>query len=500
MSSRFPISSRTGVVARLLASVCPRLRSFAIAAALALPIFVVAVVVADDSEELPELGDSAGRVLSPAQERQIGRQFRRQILREPSYIGDLELHAYLNRLGARVAENASLRGTPISVYLLQNPELNAFAVPGGHITFHTGLLLTAADESELASVMGHEIAHITQRHLPRMLAKAESGKLQAAAAILGAVLLGGQAGVAGLTVANAALISRQLAYTRDFEREADSIGIKLLAQAGFDPAAMGRFFGKLDHTSGLGVGDKTPEFLRTHPLSYTRIAEAENRAGAYPPADYPRGRAFLLVRAKIRALYSPQEPDVIDYFRAQAKRATGDAKDAAIYGIALAQRKRRQLAQARATLQPLLEAHPDEVAFQLAQAEIDLASGDPAAAVERYAGLVEAQPQLPYLTHYHAAALLANHDAAGAKRVLRHQLRRHKAMFTLYPLLSRSNAKLGLLAEAHQADAEFHAALGDYHAAVAALKLALRESAKEGYLHQSITARLHELETALGQR
>ena len=452
----------------------------------------------DESEPLPELGDSATLILSPAQEKRIGQQFLRQLIRDKDYIGDPELNAYLNRLGARVAQNASLRGTPITAHLLQDPDLNAFAVPGGHITFHTGLILTAEDESELASVMGHEIAHISQRHLPRMLAKSEASKLPVAAAILAAVLVGGKAGLAGLTVANAALLSNQLAYTRDFEREADSIGIKLLAEADFNPAAMARFFSKIDRHGGLG--DEAPEFLRTHPLSYTRIAEAENRAAAYPVKTYPASRAFRLAKAKIRALYSPRDRDAPTYFKDLAARASGEAKIAAIYGLALALRKLRQFEQARTTLQPLLDAHPDEVAFQLARAEIDVAAGNPTAAAARYEKLTEAHPQSVYLVHYQARALIAGGDASGAKRVVRHQLRRHKDRFVLYPLLAESNAKLGLLTEARQATAEFHAALGEYRAATASLKQALRENDSEGYLHQSITARLGELEEILEQQ
>ena len=455
----------------------------------------VAGVADDEGEPLPELGDSATRVLSPAQEKRIGRQFLGQLLRDQNYIDDPELNAYLSRLGERVAEHASLRDIRIATHLLENPVLNAFAVPGGHITFHTGIILNAEDESELASVMAHEIAHFAQRHLPRMLAKAEASTLPVAAAILASVLVGGQVGVAGFTVANAALLSNQLAYTRDFEREADAIGIKLLAEAGFNPEAMARFFGKIDRQGGLG--DEAPEFLRTHPLSYTRIAEAENRAGTYPTKTWPPSRAFLLAQAKIRALYSPRDRDALAYFEDQAETATGEARNAARYGIALVRQKLRQPEQVRATLQPLLDAWPDEVAFQVAWAETDLVAGDPEAAAARYEKLTQAHPESIYLTHYRARALIASGDAAAAKRVIRHQLRRHKERFTLYPLLSESNAKLGLLAESHQATAEFHAALGEYQAAVTSLKQALRETDSEGYLQQSITARLHELEEML---
>ena len=492
MFSRFPSGDTSGDTRR-----APLSSLLALLLALSLPPAFAADGDEHEHDELPEWGDSAALILTPADEKRIGRQFMRQLLKERSYIADPELNFYLNQLGARVAEHASLRGVPITVHLVQNPTLNAFAVPGGHITFHTGLLLEAADESELAAVMGHEIAHISQRHLPRMLAKAEASKLPAAAAILASVLVGGQAGLAGLTATNAALLSNQLAYTREFEREADSIGIKLLARADYDPAAMGRFFEKLDRHGGLG--DEIPEFLRTHPLSYTRVAEAESRAAAYPPMEYPSSRAFWLAQAKIRALYTPPPREMADYFTDLAARTSGARQDAAVYGLALTQRQLRQFEAARATLKPLLDAHPGEPAVQLAQADIDFASGNPAAAARRYEQLIESQPQLVYVTHYQAEALIAAGDPASAKRIIRHQLRRHKEMLTLYPLLSKSNAKLGMLAEAHQANAEYHAALGDYPSAVSSLKLALRESAPEGYLHQSISARLSELEQTLEQ-
>ena len=489
MSGRHSISDKTPMLRRPV-----RLAALMVAASL----WLAAPATADENAPLPELGDRATRVLSPAQEKRIGREFLRQLLRDKAYVDDPELNAYLNALGTKVAQGASLRGTPITIHLLQHPDLNAFAVPGGHITFHTGLLLTAEQESELAAVMGHEIAHIAQRHLPRMLAKMEASKLPAAAAILAALVIGGKVGLAGFTVANAALLSNQLAYTRTFEREADSIGIKLLAEADFDPRAMAQFFGKIDRHGGLN--DEIPEFLRTHPLSYTRIAEAENRAGGYPAVTYPPSRAFLLARAKIRALYFPENRDALIYFQDRANRLSGEEKNAAIYGVALTQRKLRQTEQARATLQPLLEAYPNEAAFQLARAEIDLAAGDSAAAVARYAQLTAAHPQSAYLIHYQVRALLTNGDAAEAKRIVRHQLRRDKKRFTLYPLLSESNAKLGMLAEAHQATAEFHATLGEYQKAVDSLKQALRENDSEGYLHQSISARLDELEEIVKQQ
>ena len=461
---------------------------------IATSLWLTAPAIADINEPLPELGDSASRILPPAQAKRIGQQFLRQLLRDNSYVDDIELNAYVNRIGARVAKNASLRGTPISIHLVKNKELNAYAIPGGHITLHSALLLSAENESEFASVVGHEIAHISQLHLPRILAKANSASFPAAAAILAAIAVGGKAGAAGLTVATAALRSNQLAYTRDFEREADSVGIKLVANAGFDPNGMAGFFEKLGRVESLG--EKTPGFLRTHPLSWARISEAENRASTYPSKKYQSSLEFQLAKAKIRALFSVGERgQALNWFKDKKKNASSpEEKAAAIYGIALAQNKLRQTKQASATLKPLLTAYPNEVAFQVAQAQIDIAAGNPRLAVARYATLTQAHPKLNYLVNYQAEALLANNDATQAKRVIRHQLRRHKDDLTLYLLLAKINGKLGLMAESHQANAEFHAALDEHQLAVDSLKQALRQTTSKGYLRNSISARITELE------
>lgn len=493
MLHRFFNSGNNECAAWLRSWILTRLR---LQLCIAIVLFSSTITTIADESELPELGDSASQVLSPAREKRIGQEYVRQLLQNNTHISDPELNAYLNRLGAKIEKNASLRNTPITVHLIENEDLNAFAVPGGHITFHTGLILATESESELASVMGHEIAHITQRHLPRLLAKTEASKFPATAAILASVLVGGQVGLAGISLANAVLISKQLSYTREFEREADSIGIKLLAESGFDPTAMGRFFNKLDRSSGL---NDTPEFLRTHPLSYNRIAEAENRSAAYPVKTYPSQLAFHLTKAKIYARYSPLSLPAIEYFTAQleSEESSDDEKDAAVYGIALAHLDERKFEEARETLKPLLKAHPNESFFQQLQAEIDLMDGKPELAVERYQKLMKAQPELRYITYYYVDALLANQDVAAAKRLIRHQLRRNKDMYQLYPLLSKTNGELKLLAEAHQATAEFHAALGAYQEAVSSLQIALRESDPEGYLGKSIAARLSELEEKL---
>jgi predicted Zn-dependent protease len=354
---------------------------------LSLSMFAVNTTSIAQSSDLPELGDSATRFLNPAQEKQIGQQFYRQLLGSPYYLEDYELKDYMQSMGDRIATSANLRGTSLTFSLIRNNALNAFAVPGGFITFHTGLLMATETESELASVAGHEIAHLTQRHLPRMIARANENKIPTIAAIIGSILLGGQAGLAGLTMTNATLASNQLSYTRGFEREADAIGIQLLAKAQYDPTAMATFFGSLERYTRHD-STEIPEFLRTHPLSYSRVAESEARASEYPPRSHESSFEFYLAKARIEALYTERRDDPLLFFKDQMASEKAHIKDAATYGKAIVFTNSREFSSARKVLQPLGERYPDHPWIQSAFAEIDLADKKHQEAISRYEMLI----------------------------------------------------------------------------------------------------------------
>lgn len=448
------------------------------------------------SSELPELGDSATKYLTPVQENQIGQDFLRQLINNKYFIEDYELQDYLQNMGDRVGATADLREIKLNFNLLKNNALNAFAVPGGYITFNTGLLTATDTESELASVVGHEIAHLTQRHLPRLIARANDNKLPAIAAIIGSILIGGQAGLAGITATSAAVASNELSYTRGFEREADAIGIQLLASAEYDPKAMAQFFSKLErftrHDSTI-----IPEFLSTHPLSYTRVAESESRASEFLTVNHQNSFEYYLAKAKIQTLYVERSEHPILYFKDGLNSSDILLKDAATYGTAITLLDSRNYDKAREVLAPMLDRFPTHPWIQSAQAEIDFADGDAESAIQRYTALIDNNPQKTYINYHLANTYLLNSQPELAKKLLRYQIRRNPDLYRLYRLLSKANADLENLAEAHQADAEYHAILGNYKGAIESLKLALRESGSEGYLAQSITARLTSLEEQL---
>ncbi len=309
-------------------------RSLPAVLALSLLLMVAPVTTSGQSGSLPELGDAATRFLDPDDEALIGKRFLRELVAMDDYISDQELRHYLNNLGRRIGSHSSLSNFPLEFNLIRENELNAFAVPGGYITFNSGLLLTTESESELASVVGHEIAHLSQRHLPRMVAKAEASKIPTTAAIIASILVGGQAGMAGVTLANASLLSNRLAYSREFEREADAIGIGLMARSGFDPRAMSAFFDKLQRFNIVSSKD-VPEFLRSHPLSYNRVAESEARISSYPATDHESSIDFHLARARILALFGDPHADARQTLQDRIDRSQGTIQTAWKYGLAL---------------------------------------------------------------------------------------------------------------------------------------------------------------------
>ncbi|MCY3768595.1 MAG: M48 family metalloprotease [Gammaproteobacteria bacterium] len=444
--------------------------------------------------DLPELGDSAGRYLSPAQETEIGQRFFRQLMRSRNFIEDYELQDYLQSLGEQIGASADLRGMKLAFNLILDNRVNAFAVPGGFITFNTGLLTVTEEESELASVVSHEIAHLSQRHLARLIAKHHEDRIPALAAILGSILVGGQAGLAGATLTSATVASNQLTYSRAFEREADSIGVQLLADSGYDPDSMAQFFRTLEaYTRHDQAG--AYEFLQTHPLSLNRIAESEAKASEYPPRPHTSSFEYHLAKAKIRALYRERNDHPEIFLEDQIQSEQEEKSDAARYGLAVYLTRSRNFSRARRILDSLASKYPGHPWIGVAQAENELSDDQAGTAVSILEGLLENHPSLPYL-HYHLAnAYLANHQPEQAKKFVRYQIRRNPQRFRLYAFLSRANADLKNLAEAHQAKAEYHTVLGNYPKAIESLELALREAEPQGYLAQSLTARIAELKS-----
>ena len=456
-------------------------------------------------DNLPDLGDESASVISPYQERKIGESFMRYARHSLQFIDDPELNEYIQGLGSRLVAHSDAPSQDFLFFLVDDRRINAFAVPGGFIGVNTGLLLSAQSESELAAVLAHETAHITQRHMPRTLARQKRTAGQTMAAVIAAILLvgsGSDSGGAALAVTTATMAQSQLNYSRAFEEEADRIGIRILADADFDPKAMPGFFERLQSANRLNDSN-LPEFLSTHPITSRRIAESRNRAEQIAYTGKPSMAAFYHARAKIRAVYADDTPrNTVKTFEHNLGRGKYQSLDAERYGYVYALSYNRQYDRARAEIDKLLRRKPHESRYRIAQAENELAAGRPATALKLYKMARQRSPDYLPLTRYYASALLKTGNADAARKIIKGILRKETSDPTLYKMLATAAGETGNRLEAHQSLAEYYYLNGQAKAAIEQLQIASRFARDNFYAQSSLEARMKEIkeEIALSRK
>ena len=440
--------------------------------------------------ELPDLGTSADRAMSPADEARIGAQFFRSLRQHVDLVTDPELQAYIANLGYRLAAHSGAK-TDFHFFIVHDPRINAFAAPGGYVGFNAGLILEARDESELAGVVAHEIAHVSQRHIARSSEAAEDMSLPMAASIIAAILLGGQdpeLGQAALAATMAGGTQYRIDFTRANEAEADRVGIDMLAAAGFDPEGMPDFFERLQARDRLGA-PVVPEFLRTHPVTLNRIADSRNRAASHEgPARTDHGD-FHHARAKLRVLLNDDAEALVEHFEGKLAEH-GDAAWAR-YGLTLALAEAGQTERASTELERILAEHPQRLAYRIARARIQRLSGQPGEATATYRAALRLYPGNSSLVRYLADNLLEQERAGEARALLRDHLRRHEAAPSFYRLLARTEGREDNEARRNAALAEYHFRTGRTQEAIRLLRRALDASASEA-LQQRWEARMEE--------
>lgn len=452
--------------------------------------------VSADIANLPDLGDESGSLLSPSQERKLGADFMRTARRQLDITDDPEIYAYLQSIAQRLLpKNGTTAYQELHVFIIKDPSINAFAVPGGYIGVHTGLLLATQNEAELASVLAHETAHLTQRHLLRMNAEAKRTSVPAMAALLAAILLAGsgrQGGEAAIAMTTATLAQKQINFTREFEAEADRIGMGLLTQAGYDARAMPAFFERMQSQTRL-YDSNLPEFLRTHPITTRRIAETRDQADRYPVVKNLDNTDFYHAQAKTRTLSDENSADIVLDFKNSLGSGRYPSKDAELYGYTLALLNNKQYPEARATLQGLLAQHPDYVLYRIVQAEIELAAGKGTEALKLYAAAIKKYPKDYALSQHYADALLTTGHALEARNLLKTLVRRWPEEPALQKMFATAAGNSGSLVEAHQAMAEYYYLRGNSDAAIAQLQIARRHAGENFYFLSSLDARIKEI-------
>lgn len=445
--------------------------------------------------ELPELGEVAQTVISTQQQRRIGETIMREIRADRSLIRDPEITDYINNLGYRLVAQSSGNGQDFEFFVLREPTLNAFALPGGFIGVHSGLILAAQSESELASVLSHEIAHVTQAHIARIIAKSEQSNILSMAALALAMLAARsnpQVARAAVATAQATTIQSQLDYTRDHEREADRVGLGLLQQAGFDVYAMPAFFERMLKYNRL-YESNAPDYLRTHPITTERIGDIQNRIQGVPfrlVADSPE---FLFARAKLRAAESsPRE--ALRYFEDNLREKKYASEAAHRYGLALALLRNSEFARAQQELAASIQKGGLNAMSATAQADIQAAAGRTEAAAKSYRDGLQRFPRHRALSYGLAELLLQTRKPRDALALINEQLSNQSRDAQLYELKARAHADLNQSFARHQALAEAYALRGNTGAAIEQLRLALKSPGGDFYQLSGAEARLRELQ------
>ena len=446
------------------------------------------------AQTLPELGDTSGSLISPALERKIGEQAVQEIRRDPNYLDDPEITEYVNELGQRLVAATLDAQQGFEFFVLRDNTINAFAMPGGFVGVNTGLLLAAQTESELASVLAHETAHVTQHHLARLIGKQDQMSMPTLAAILVGLLAARsrpdvtQAVIAGATAAN---VQSQLNYTRDFEREADRIGFQRLQAAGFDVSAMPTFFERLQKATRL-YENNAPAYLRTHPLTSERIADMQNRAQDAIYKQAPDNIEFYFVRAKLVAEQGRPSEAVAHFNEAVRERRYADEAGAR-FGLACALLRARDFRRATSEIEAVKKLAGSDPMVGLLSARIYLGEGDAAGARDILRTGLSRFPNYRPLHYAYVDVLqgVGQHQAALAW--LSELVKSYPRDARLYSLQAKSYAASGKRLLQHQALAETYVLQGTLPAAIEQLQLAQKSGDGDFYQLSAVEARLRDL-------
>ena len=427
---------------------------------------------ADVSDTLPDMGTTAGSTLSINQELQMGDFYVRQLRASAPLIHDPLLNQYINELGQRLVAHANSVRTPFHFFLIQNDELNAFAFFGGNVVLHSSLFRYTDNESQLASVMAHEISHVTQRHLARAMEEQRRNAPLTWVGALGSILLAmasPQAGMAALTGTLAGAQQGIISFTQGNEQEADRIGIQVLQRAGFDPQAMPTFLQKLADQSRFS--SKPPEILLTHPLPDSRLADARNRANQMRPVVVQSSQDFYMAKVRSLGMYATGRNQLTDDLLNEYAKGNVREQQAAQYGKAIQFLQAKSFDSAKRVIAPLLAKQPDNVWFLDIMTDIDIGLNQPQQAIAMLSS-AKGSNSNPVLQLNLANAYVEAKQPANASRILNRYTFAHPDDVNAFDLLAQASAAQGLRDEELSARAEGLALNGQLDQAISTLSSA----------------------------
>ena len=430
-----------------------------------------------DGLKIPNLGESSTSLFSADYEYNLGQWWLKAFRRQAPTLNDPLVYSYLESLVFDLVTFSDLQDRRLEFVVVDNPTINAFAVPGGIIGVHTGLFSYAQTEDEFATVMAHEIAHLSQRHFSRGVELAQSQSAINIAGLLAGILLaataGTDAGLAAMTATQAALQDEQLRYSRANEAEADRVGLRILYDAGMDPYAAPAMFERMLAATRYSSSNRIPEFMRTHPLSEKRIADTRNRARQYPKRIRPVSLDYQLMRARVAVSLAETPEEAVAEFKGQLE-GNPRSREAAIYGLTIALTRAGRPDEAALALDDIWSEDEQRIEYVMADADIALVSGRAALAAQKLRTRLSLSPGNHPLTMAYAHALQQSGQSHLAEEVLVEQSRVKAGDPGLWYLLAEVQGLSGNIIGLHQSRAEYFILVGNLDAAQRQLTYALQ--------------------------
>ncbi|MAX43841.1 MAG: peptidase M48 [Alteromonadaceae bacterium] len=446
-----------------------------------------------DKNTLPEIGVVASEALTLDKEILIGDAIMRQMRGQAPIIGDPVINEYIQDLGNRLVLQADNTKFPFQFFVINNNAMNAFAFYGGHVGVHTGIITAADNESELASVLAHEVTHVTQRHLARRALSQQRSSPLALASMFGSILLAmanPEAGIAALSTSQAMSAQMGIDYTRSNEQEADRIGIDILYAAGFDPKATASFFGKM--AEQYRMSSRPPERLLTHPLTEKRIADARIRMDGYPNVRLAPSKSFHLAKARIQARYQFKPDYALEYFIAVNDSGSYLIKEAAQYGLAVALFENEKYEEAKTINDALMQGDNENLFYLDLATDIDIALGKPQDAIAMLERVLKQKPRNSVVVLNLANALVSSKQYTRSIEILRDYLLIHPQDEIAYQILTDAYKGEKQYMGMHRSKAELLALYGAYPNAVDELQHAYNFTGDNHLEKQRIRARIQQ--------
>lgn len=431
---------------------------------------------------LPDIGGNAFSTLTPEKEKQLGDVLMRQTRGNLPMVYDPLLDEYINALGNRLVARANDVKFPFKFYWVNNRQINAFATLGGNIASNTGTLAIADSESEFASVIAHEIAHVTQRHIARFVEAQNQRAPLTIAGVLGAIVLATvnpEAGMAAMMATQGAAQQSAINFTRANEQEADRIGMTILSEAGFDPHAVPLFFAKLSEQTRFA--NQQLSFLQTHPLSQARVSDTRLRAQQFPQRFIPDSMDFTLSKARVLARYHHSTADALIIFERKLAEPGGNTR-ANRYGLAVALLDNKDYAAALEHLNPLLTQDPHNLYYLDVYTDILLGQGQYQQALDMLQQEYLLRPNNQVVTLNYANAAIKANSYPLAIHLLRNLLYHKDDNIIAYDLLAEAYKRQGEMARFHEARADLFYQLANYPKAIDELNEALNFLTSEARL------------------